>query len=67
MSKIMSNIILYTNPRNIIFMKIRNIKILNQIFFISTKKVPKIFTNRLNNLSKKNRKKLLHFVGDYVY
>ena len=44
----------------------RNTKILNQNFFMSTKKVPKIFTNTPNNLSKKNRKKLLHFLGNYI-
>ena len=34
---------------------------------MSTKKVPKIFTIRPNNLAKKNRKKLLHFTSDYIY
>lgn len=61
--KVLSNIILYTNPRNILFTKIRHTKILNQIFFISTKKVPKNFTNRLNNLAKKNHKKACIFVA----
>ena len=59
-------VLLSKNPRNIIFRKIRNAKNLNQNFFMSTKKVPKIFTNALNNLSKKNHKKLLHFIGNYI-
>lgn len=59
-------VLLSKNPRNIIFRKIRNAKNLNQKFFMSTKKVPKIFTNALNNLSKKNHKKPLHFTGDYI-
>lgn len=57
---------LIQNPRNIIFRKIRNTKNLNQTFFISAEKVPKIFSNPPNNLSKKNHKKLLHFLGDYI-
>ena len=59
--------LLAKNPKKHFFIKIRNIKNLNRIFFMSTKNVPKIFTNAPNNLSKKNHKKLLHFVGDYVY
>ena len=58
--------LLAKNPKKHFFIKIRNIKILNQVFFISTKKVPKIFTIRPNNLAKKNRKKLLHFCSDYI-
>ena len=49
------------------FRKIRNTKNLNQKFFMSTKKVPIFFNKALNNLSKKNHKKLLHFISDYIY
>ena len=36
------------------------------IIFNMIKKVPKNFSNTFKNLYKRNRKKLLHFLGDSI-